>query len=88
MFHIDFFWFYQLHSISTYDLLCVCVCINVKNEITKKLQKKRLHVARLVSCNIVSNLFFYIFGFGFGLRCQSKWEGGDKLGSSLLSGYH
>lgn len=53
-----------------------------------KLQKKRLHVARLVSCNIVSNLFFYIFGFGFGLRCQSKWEGGDKLGSSLLSGYH
>lgn len=40
MFHIDFFLFYQLHSIITYDLLCVCVCINVKNEITKKLQKK------------------------------------------------
>lgn len=55
----------------------------------KKIAKKRLHVARLVSCNIVSNLFFfYIFGFGFGLRCQSKWEGGDKRGSSLLSGYH
>lgn len=62
MFHIDFFLFYQLHSIITYDLLCVCVCINVKNEITKKLQKKRLHVARLVSCNIVSNLvFLYIW---------------------------
>lgn len=66
--------------------MCVCVCINVKNEIIKKIAKKRLHVARLVSCNIVSNLYFYIFGLG--LRCQSKWEGGDKLGSSLLSGYH
>lgn len=53
-------------------------------KLQKNCKKKRLHVARLVSCNIVSNLFFYIFG----LRCQSKWEGGDKLGSSLLSGYH